>query len=361
MLQVTRDGSVLDRDGKVVFFSLERFIAEIAKGDCCFICGAQRDSVPFNDEHVIPNWLLRRFELHSRRIQVPNQTEFRYAGMTVPCCVTCNTAMGNHFETPLSELFRGGFEAISNDLKQNGPWRLFCWLALIFLKTHLKDKDFNLHRDRRKGDTKISEIHSWDELHHLHCVARSFYSGAGLRPEVLGSLWVLPAKVRPHFERFDFIDLSVAQTMLLAVDDVAIITVLNDSQAVMTVAFDDLQQIGGPLSPIQLRELAARFAAINLQVEPRAQFVSEIDAIAEDYSISAVRPDEVQIRDWDGDLYGRIMHALTQDLTKIIKNGDEILKHVRAGQYTFLRTPQGKFDADSMELEPGAAADPERL
>jgi hypothetical protein len=80
---------------------------------------------------------------------------------------------------------------------------------------------------------------------------------------------VLPAKVRPHFEGFDFIDLTAAQTMLLCIGDVAIIAVFNDSQAALSVANEDLDsKIGGPLSPVQLRELTARLASINLQVEP---------------------------------------------------------------------------------------------
>jgi hypothetical protein len=361
MFSVTPDGSVLDRDGRVIFFSLERFIADIANGDCCFICGAQRDTVPFNDEHVIPDWILRRFGLHGRKIEIPNQNSLRYGGLTVPCCVSCNAEMGNKFEQPLSALFAGGFATVSQGLRDSGSWHLFCWMALIFLKAHLKDKYLNYHLDSRKGDMKIAEIHSWEELHHLHCVARSFYSRAKLDQEVIGSLVVLPAKVRPHFEGFDFIDLSAAQTMLLSIDDVAIIAVLNDAQAAMTIASDvDLPKIGGPLSPIQLRELTARFAAINLQVEPRARFASQIDALSEDYSIKAERPDEVHIPAWDDELLGRIMYILTKDFLKVIHNGEEISGFVKSGKYTFLTTPGGTFDADSMELAQDAGSDPEK-
>jgi hypothetical protein len=121
MFHVTPDQSVLDRDGRVIFFSVERFISEIANGDCCFICGAQRGSVPFNDEHVVPNWILRRFELHVRRVEIPNHTDFRYAGLTVPCCITCNAEMGVVFENPMSALFAGGFDAVSRNLKEHGP------------------------------------------------------------------------------------------------------------------------------------------------------------------------------------------------------------------------------------------------
>jgi hypothetical protein len=46
------------------------------------------------------------------------------------------------------------------------------------------------------------------------------------------------------------------------------------------------------------------------------------------------------------------MHALTKDMIKQIRNGEEILNLVKTGRYTFLTTPQGTFDFDSMELEP---------
>jgi hypothetical protein len=353
MFRVTPDQSVLDRNGKVIFFSVERFISDIANGDCCFTCGAQRGSVPFNDEHVLPNWILRRFGLHGRTIEIHNHTDFRYSGMTIPCCVTCNTEMGKVFENPMSELFAGGFDAVSKYLKERGPWDLFRWMGLIFLKAHLKNKYLNYHRDSRKGDMKISELHSWEELHHLHCVARSFHSGAKLDMEVLGSLCVLPAKVRPHFEGFDFIDLTAAQTMLLCIGDVAIIAVFNDSQAALSIAHEDFNRIiGGPLSPLQLRELAARLASVSLQVEPRTRFISDIDAIGEDYWIRAERPDQVHLPAWDDDLHGAIMHALTKDMVKQIDNGEEILNLVKTGRYTFLTTPEGTFDFNSMELEP---------
>lgn len=116
----------------------------------------------------------------------------------------------------------------------------------------------------------------------------------------------------------------------------------------------DLSRIGGPLSPIQLRELAARFAAINLNVEPRPEFASEIDLSKEECKIKAARPDQVHCPAWDNQLLGRIMYTLAKDLLKGIRNGEEIAELVKSGQYTFLTTPDGTFDADSMELAPNS-------
>ena len=45
-----------------------RFIREIGEGNCCFICGANPGSKAFNDDRVIPDWVLAKHGLHSNRI-----------------------------------------------------------------------------------------------------------------------------------------------------------------------------------------------------------------------------------------------------------------------------------------------------
>jgi hypothetical protein len=78
MWHVTADGSVLDETGKVIFFSAERFVNDIGLGNCCFICGAKPGDKPFNDEHILPEWLLRRYDLFARTITLPNGVPVRY-------------------------------------------------------------------------------------------------------------------------------------------------------------------------------------------------------------------------------------------------------------------------------------------
>jgi hypothetical protein len=34
----TADGSIKDSDGKIIFFSFDRFMSDIVLGNCCFIC-----------------------------------------------------------------------------------------------------------------------------------------------------------------------------------------------------------------------------------------------------------------------------------------------------------------------------------
>ena len=77
MLFQTPDESVLDSKGRVIYFTLKRFITNIAKGNHCLLCGASPEVVPFNNEHILPDWILKRYRLHSRLITLPNGTSFK--------------------------------------------------------------------------------------------------------------------------------------------------------------------------------------------------------------------------------------------------------------------------------------------
>src|SRR5579859_1321856 len=109
MYTKTLDGSFLDETGKVIYFSIQRFVNDICEGNCCFICGKKPDEVAFNEEHVLPDWLLRKYNLHNRQITLPNLRGYTYSQYKIPCCVPCNTLMGETFETPISALVSQGY------------------------------------------------------------------------------------------------------------------------------------------------------------------------------------------------------------------------------------------------------------
>src|ERR1700756_5143530 len=166
MWSVTTDGSVIDENGKVLFFSTKRFVEDICLGDCCFICGASHNEKSFNNEHILTDWLLRRYDLFGRRITLPNGILVRYDRYTVPCCVDCNSLMGLEIEEPISNAVRAGPEAIAEFIREAGL-NMFIWMGIIFLKTHLKDRKFRVHLDQRIGKEKIADQYEWDYLHHI--------------------------------------------------------------------------------------------------------------------------------------------------------------------------------------------------
>ena len=137
--------------------------------------------------------------------------------------------MNEVFEKPIHHMINNGYEAVYNYLKKNGPLLFFNWMALIYIKTHLKDKHLRFFRDNRKGDENISDFYEWEDLHHIHCIARSFYTKAQIDKNAFGSFIVLPAKVELHFENFDYGDIYLGRALLLRIDEVCFFAVLNDS------------------------------------------------------------------------------------------------------------------------------------
>jgi hypothetical protein len=88
----TLDGSFVASDGRVVFVSAERFERDICVGGGCFICGAARDTRPFNDEHIIPEWVLRRFDLFDKKITLPNERPITYGHTGNTSCLAVRSA-----------------------------------------------------------------------------------------------------------------------------------------------------------------------------------------------------------------------------------------------------------------------------
>ena len=346
----TKDGSFADSSGKIVYFSTQRFVNDICLGNCCFICGARPVDKPFNDEHVLPEWLLRRFELFAKTITLPNGSTIRYDRYTVPCCADCNALMGEEIEKPLSEVILGGVDVINAFLRDGGLQRLFVWMGLIFLKTHLKDRSLRFHLDARKGEDKISDLYEWEDLHHIHCLVRCFYTGCAVEAEAAGSFLAISASTKGPQERFDYGDLYLAQAMLLRLDDVAMLAVFNDSGGAMNYFWQKLEKISGPVSDLQLREIMVELAYLNLHLKERPIFHTEIDPVNEACRIVGTRP-KLGLMEMDRRVRGKLLHqAVKHALPHIRSQGKserEVLEEILAGNLSFLFDDGGEFIKES--------------
>jgi len=162
-------------------------------------------------------------------------------------------------------------------------------------------------------------------------------------------LIVLPAKMLPYHDSFDYCDLSFAQTMMLRIDEIAVITVLDDAKACMSVIHDILSRIGGPLSPLQLREVATHMAAINVHLAERPTFGSSFSPLTGEYLIGAETPAEVKLSDWKSEVLGKIMHAVCGQAMPEFDEKPEILENIKTGRFTFLFKNNGEFMVDHMD------------
>jgi hypothetical protein len=344
------DGTILDENRRVVFFSCQRFVQSICMGNCCFVCGAAPAEKEFNDEHVLPRWLLREFGLFGRSITLPNGAQFRYGRYKVACCAECNALMGERVETPVRELLHRGRGAVSEHVATKGGLTLFVWMALIFLKTHLRDRYFNLTLDRRESEVSIASLYEWESLHHVHTIARCFVSGAELQREAFGTLVILTAKIEDGDESFDVADLHEAQAMLIRCHDVAIVAVFNDSTAVTGHLLRILENVTGPLSPLQLREVMVEAASCNLHLKERPKYASLVDLRARTNKIVAALPEKPEWHPVDLKVRGRLMeHSLRSHSRSSFvgyANTEDFLAKVREGLQTFLYDSDGKFIAN---------------
>lgn len=344
------NGTVIDSEGKTLFFSVGRFIQDICFGDNCFICGKSLSDTEFNNEHVLPRWILKKYNLYKRKIILPNNSDFRYDRYVIPCCLGCNELMNQEFEQPIKKLVEGGYNNFIKYLKKEGPWKIFIWLNILFLKTHLKDKSLKLHL-RSADVSKISDFYTWEELHHIHCVARSFYTNADLDSKVLGSLLVLPIKELDYFEHFDYADIYDSKSVLIRLNDIALISVLNDSCFSQHTIPRFIEKIDNNVSPLQIKEIFARLSFANMHLKNRPEYFSDIDILKESYKISATVPSEVEMDEFDLKKFGKLMLFCCDDLLDK-KNKDEydlLRQNVERGNYTFILDSNDNFISNSMD------------
>ncbi|MBI3351353.1 MAG: hypothetical protein HY036_02120 [Nitrospirae bacterium] len=306
------DGSYVDDTGKVIYFSTERFINEIALGQNCFICGAHPGSKAFNDEHILSDWILRKYSLVNRKITLPNGTQFKYGSYRIPCCKECNSNMGDIFENKISPA-SVDLKSFSQLVNSHGSQYIFCWLSLIFIKTHLKDAILPLEQDRRKGTANIGEsFYAYETLHHIHCISRSFYTDANWENWVLGSLLIGPAKIMDGVESFDFADDYNAKSVMLRLSDFFIIAVFDDAGAVFTT-FEDGK-----------------------------------------YLITASLPgDKPVFKNLGADFFGKTMYHHCKKVLDFLDGfSDSEKEKILSGNATYLLDENGNFKTDSMIYKP---------
>jgi hypothetical protein len=332
------DDTVVDATGKIINFGEQRFLNDICLGDCCFICGAKPGEKPFNDEHVFPEWLLRRLDLFDKSITLPNRATIRYDRYTVPCCTDCNSTMGREIEEPVSEAVGMGVDALVEFINRR-PLAIAIWMRLIFVKTHLKDRMMRLHLDERKGREKIGELYPWDHLHFTHSFARSFYTNSLIPRDAFGTAMVLPVKRVFSEHRFDFADNFIGQTMLLRLDDVALLAVFDDCGGVHGLMSSRLARITGPVSDAQLRELFVEMAWLNMHLKDRPALGIEIDLEQEVSKFTCDLPPSPELIELDFALRGSLYHQYLGDLVP----DEETKSVVKAGKFTLLFDRDGEF------------------
>lgn len=342
MVIVSPEGTIYGEKRKVLHFSTQRFYDDVVLGGCCFMCGrAESADVPFNAEHIIPQWILKRYGLYNNWVNVTNGGGVRYDRYTVPCCEDCNGALGAMVETPVKRLLCDGYDKLMSGMSPDTEKLLYCWCSLIYLKTHLKDLALRMVQDRREPDTRIGDFHDWGKLHHIQSVARCPIANVGLGEGAVGSLIIKKVKLHPELKgRYDQGDLSIARTMMIQVDDIGIIAVMDDAK-LCELNLEQVLARTGVLHPLQMRELLARVGYLNMRIGHRPTFRTTLDrpdrleVEIEDEKMPDTVPLHKDVLEDFGKLFDFATHGVPMD--------PDVRAAVRAGTCSFVFQASGEF------------------
>lgn len=295
MVQV-ENGTVLDDQGLIVAFGYDKFVSDICLGDGCLICGASPTEKEFNDEHVLPKWLLKHAGLFDQFITLPNTTKIKYGQYTLPCCADCNSFYGKNLEEKVRPLITGGYSNFKNVITEETAEVVYIWLAFVFFKTHLKDTLLRLYQDRRKGDEVIASKYNWAWLHHIHAVIRSVYTGAKLEKGCIGTFVALHADPGDLATPFDYRDINGINTVLLRIGDIALLASLDDAKLSSHFLSGHIGEVKGkPMSPIQLREMLAHLSFVSGNLIERPLFRNEYEIESRQSTIKSAIPERKEL------------------------------------------------------------------
>lgn len=350
MYLTTKNQTVFDAEGKILFLGLKDFNEKIVEGENCFICGLSPSEKEFNNEHIIPNWILRSYELHNEQINLSNDSGVRYGSYTVPCCVECNSELSRVYETPISKILAKPYAEVIKLFGSGSSSEMFelmfKWLCLIFIKTHLKDTSLRKNPDRRVKEEFIGDDFYWDEMHHIHCIARSHYTNARIDYKVYGTIFIFPTLLREEERenQFDYIDNEKGKGILLQLGEFTIIAILNDSCAGLSVYQDCFEKINGPLNSFQARQVFSDLLSINLSLVERPVFRSQFSDDNQ-YSVTATLPQKVSLDQertnvLSGDLLAFYAEKL---LDRELENRDQILREIANRKRNYLWDDNGEF------------------
>jgi len=268
-----------DGNGNIMLYSPEDFIRLFYDEKRCIICGVVKlPGVEFNEEHIIPKWILKRYNLFHRKITFPSDTLFSYGKYTIPICKQCNQQLAEEYETPISKLFSYESDTFFEGLKKHPEFcnGIFLWLNLIFLKNVVSKRQYRYHLDFRKGNDKIADFIDLESLYHNHILSRVHLTRPTIYPEVIGSIYIGKSN---DSKSFDFLDNVDASTIMLKLGEKFVIAVLDDSGIAIRYLYDAwLPKIQNEkLNNYQIRELFVQFTYLSLIIKEKPNFESKFD------------------------------------------------------------------------------------
>lgn len=219
----------------------------------CFLCATSLDNISATEEHVIPKWAQKRFNLWNQQLVLLNRTSIPYRKLTVPCCENCNTYRLQPIERSIANAAANGCESVRN----LGLKALFLWLGKVFYGIMYRELFLLLNKNSDDLITIATPEMIREYESHLFFLqaARDKIDFVDFYP---GSIFVFKTQQPDKVElQWDFCDNVMTMFLAIRMGSVGIISVLGDGGAQQLFESRYKELMDFPLHPLQFRELCA--------------------------------------------------------------------------------------------------------
>lgn len=219
----------------------------------CFLCGKDLILGDYTQEHIIPKWVQKRYNLWDQQLVLLNQTSIPYRLLTVPCCDDCNKYRLKPIEDSLSHTVDRGKKAV----EQLGRNILFLWLSKILYGLLYKELTLLLDRsDPTAGTIITTDILDRYRMHRLFLQqVREIIECVDFCP---GSIHIFSIQKMPSpILEWDFCDNVDTMFIACRLGRTALIANLADGGAEQTMELQFTDIANMDLHPIQFREICA--------------------------------------------------------------------------------------------------------
>jgi hypothetical protein len=277
--------------------------------DKCFLCGCTLDADNKTEEHVIPKWIQREFNLWDQKLGILNGTLIPYRLLTIPCCFECNNIYLSPFEETIKTAYQKGFEEFCKLDRET----IFLWVGKIYFGLMYRQLFLKADiTDASKGTITSPEY------------LRSFYSHflflQGIRRNHSFKDF-FPASIycfhtqKPNDikDQWDLMDSHAKMFIAIRMGEIGLIVVLQDCEATFQLneILDQHRDI--ILHPLQFKELSAKIFYKALLMNRVPKFLNvETNGHTQTVMMSLQGLSDIPIfDDWDNDLYSIILSQMT--------------------------------------------------
>lgn len=343
------DGVILDANDNPIFIPMEVF-KRVCLSTRCFICGVAPDEKEFNNEHVIPKWILKQFGLFDHSLTLPNYEQVKYSTYKLRCCKKCNSHLSTHYETPVSNLLKEHHQG--RKLSYEDKFLIYRWMALLSLKTHLRDRLNPKQLSQLNNKGNIADDYEWSLFHHIHALVRSNLNQVSCDESVFGSFFFAPFEDASAQDSFDYADVLHGRCVMLRFRNICYFAALDDGGYCGILLSHIFERINGPINGLQARELLTELAFVRAHLSDEPNY-STLTHLEEEWSrIEGQQPNEgIYLQELDFSVRKKIMEfcmsGIIDKYSKITVNG-ELANNPH--YVTYLFDDNGEFRNNSIKI-----------